>query len=133
MAYTAKLLLVPFGFCTLFAQQSTPSTIQVTGRATVSAAPDQALMTVGVTTSAESAQEAASKNAALADALIMRIRNSFGEKVDVETASYSVMQEPEPRPQEPVQGREGKGGLGLHAPCAQQGQVPGARDRVLQQ
>jgi hypothetical protein len=77
-----------------------PPSIRVTGRATVSAAPDQASVDVAVTTEALEAEDAARQNAAKLDAVLKAIRTALGSGAKLETVSYSlhpVYRHPEPR------------------------------------
>jgi uncharacterized protein YggE len=79
-------------------------TIRVTGRATVSAQPEQASVDVGVVTEAPEAKDAASLNAAKLDAVLKSIRSALGAAAKFETVSYAlnpVYRYPEPR-KEPV-------------------------------
>jgi uncharacterized protein len=71
------------------ADRSRP-TIRVTGEATITAKPDQAIIDVGVVTQAQSAQAAAAQNAQKADAVISDLRRVAGAGAEIKTISYSV-------------------------------------------
>ena len=86
------------------AQTSDSPQIRVTGRATVSVAPEQASVDVGVVTEAPEAKDAARLNAQKLDFVLKAIRNALGSGANFETVSYSlnpVYRYPEPRT-EPV-------------------------------
>jgi uncharacterized protein YggE len=75
----------------LHAQQSAaPSSIRVTGVATVTAKPDRAHVDVGVVTQAPQSQTAASQNAQRLDAVLAALHKALGPGVDVRTISYSL-------------------------------------------
>jgi len=67
-----------------------PPNIQASGQATVRLAPDQAQLSVGVTTNGATAQEAADRNATQTSAVITAIRSILGTLGSIETSSYSV-------------------------------------------
>jgi uncharacterized protein YggE len=67
-----------------------PPSIRVTGEATVSARPDQALIDIGVVTQGNSAQEAAAQNAQRADAVLTELRKILGPSTELKTINYSV-------------------------------------------
>ncbi|HLE69350.1 MAG TPA: SIMPL domain-containing protein [Vicinamibacteria bacterium] len=86
------------------AQTSDSPQIRVTGRATVSVAPEEASVDVGVVTEAPEAKDAARLNAQKLDFVLKAIRNALGSGANFETVSYSlnpVYRYPEPRT-EPV-------------------------------
>ena len=60
------------------------------GDATVTANPDQVKVSVGVTTRANTAQEAAAQNAASVTAVIAALQQILGAKADIKTIGYSV-------------------------------------------
>jgi uncharacterized protein YggE len=67
-----------------------PQSVQAAGSATVSAAPDQVKVSIGVTTTANTAQEAAAENATQMNAVITQIRQVLGAAADIRTIGYSV-------------------------------------------
>ena len=71
-------------------QNPAPKTLQVTGVGTVTAAPDQAVLVLGVQTQAVSATQAAGDNAA-AMTKVMEALGSIGiDKNSIETVSYTL-------------------------------------------
>src|SRR5262249_51559929 len=65
-------------------------TVRVTGEATISVKPDQAVLLVGVTTQAATAQAAAADNATRLDAVLAELRKAFAQSSEIKTASYSL-------------------------------------------
>jgi len=66
------------------------SIVRVSGESTVSVAPNQAVIDIGVVTEADSAQEAASENAAKLDATLGELRRALGSAGRIRTQSYSL-------------------------------------------
>jgi uncharacterized protein YggE len=102
---THFMMLAAFlGLCSPALAQADRPQIRVTGRATVSAQPEQASVDVGVVTEAPEAKDAARLNAEKLDSVLTAIRNALGAGAKFETVSYSlnpVYRHPEPR-REPV-------------------------------
>ena len=73
---------------TLMAQ--TPAAITATGNASISVSPDQAQVSVGVITSAATAQDAAQKNATQTAAVIDAVKAVLGPSGTIQTIGYSV-------------------------------------------
>jgi len=71
-------------------QNATPKTIQVTGTATLSAPPDQAVLVLAVQTQATSATQAASDNAAAMTNVLAALSNLGINKNSIETVSYTL-------------------------------------------
>jgi uncharacterized protein YggE len=69
---------------------TTPKTLQVTGTGTVSAAPDQALLLLGVVTQATTAADATSQNAAAMSSVLGALNNAGISSESIETVSYSL-------------------------------------------
>lgn len=69
---------------------SAPKTIQVTGTGTVSGAPDQALLDLGVQTQASTATQATSENAAAMTNVINALTAAGVSKDSIQTISYSL-------------------------------------------
>lgn len=67
-----------------------PASIQASGSATIMVKPDQATLTVGVTTQGKTAQEAADRNATLADAVIEALNTVAHGAGTIQTISYSL-------------------------------------------
>ena len=66
--------------------QSGRSYIRTTGDATVSAKPDRARLTIGVTTQAATAQAAGGQNATQTDAMMAALRSTLGASADLRTS-----------------------------------------------
>lgn len=71
-------------------QNATPKTIQVTGIATLSAPPDQAVLVLAVQTQATSATQAAADNAATMTNVLAALSNLGINKNSIETVSYTL-------------------------------------------
>ncbi len=69
---------------------SSPATIQVTGHAEVSRAPDQAYIDIGVRTQAAKPQVAVARNAARMSAVLAALRAAAGPGTRLMTSDYSV-------------------------------------------
>lgn len=67
-----------------------PATIEVTGRATVSRAPDRVYIDVGVTTQAQKSARAAEQNATRVSAVIAAVRRAAGPGAELTTTQYSI-------------------------------------------
>jgi|SRR6185312_9174488 len=67
-----------------------PATIQVTGQAKVSKAPDRVYIDIGVTTQAPGSEAATTQNATRVSAVIAAIRGAAGSDVQLTTTQYSV-------------------------------------------
>lgn len=74
----------------LVAQAPPPRSIRASGEGVVSVRPDLARVTVGVSTQAATAQEAAAQNATAAERVINAVRAALGAGGTVETVSYTV-------------------------------------------
>lgn len=86
-AVLALPLMVPLA---LPALADAPATITVTGRGAVEAAPDMAVLSLGVTTSAATAAEAMAANSAALQAVIDRLTEAGFATRDVQTSSLSL-------------------------------------------
>jgi hypothetical protein len=64
--------------------------VQAAGSATVSAPPDQVRVDIGVTTTANTAQEASAQNATQMTAVIAQVKQVLGTDADIKTIGYSV-------------------------------------------
>lgn len=71
-------------------ERSHRPSIRVTGEATVTVKPDQALIDLGVITQAQNAQAATSQNAQRLDTVLSELRKILGPGADIKTVSYSV-------------------------------------------
>lgn len=93
---TAKLSIlftIALLFSSTFAQDvnsKLPPSINTTGEAVVSVAPDRARIDVGVVTQAGTSQQAASQNAQKLEATLARLRSLLGANADIKTVSYSL-------------------------------------------
>jgi uncharacterized protein YggE len=81
----ASLAAVP-----ALAQQAPVSSIRVTGDAQVTAKPDRVQIDIGVSTRAESSQEAATQNAKQVDAVLAAVKKSGGPTAVLKTVNYSL-------------------------------------------
>lgn len=70
--------------------ETVPPTVTVTGEATVARAPDEATLSIGVTTQAETAAEALAQNSAAMAAVIDRLKAAGIEERDLQTSGLSV-------------------------------------------
>jgi uncharacterized protein YggE len=88
------LLLLP---AVLFAQQETgrlpQHVIRATGEATVNAKPDQARISIGVTTQSQVAQDAVTKNAEKSTAIMSALKSVISGNGEMRTTNYSVSPE----------------------------------------
>jgi uncharacterized protein YggE len=79
------------------AQSTSPrSTVQVTEEATLTVAPDEARIDIGVTSRAATSPAAASQNARQASAVIDALRAAMGPGATIETVSYTVTPDIQP-------------------------------------
>ncbi len=85
MRFPPLLLLV-----SVLCAAQTPSSIQATGSATVTAKPDQATLSIGVVTQGTTAQQAADSNATAANAMIQALQTVLGNAGTIQTISYSL-------------------------------------------
>jgi uncharacterized protein YggE len=67
-----------------------PPSVRTTAEVIVSAKPDQAKIDIGVVTQAQTAQSAASQNAAQLQTVMDRLRSALGGKGDVRTVNYAL-------------------------------------------
>jgi uncharacterized protein YggE len=67
-----------------------PATIQVTGEAKVSQAPDRVYIDIGVRTQARKSETAASQNAARLSAVIAALKRAAGPAAQLTTTEYSI-------------------------------------------
>jgi uncharacterized protein len=65
-------------------------TVSASGTATLSVPPDQAMIDVGVTTNAVTAQDAASQNASQVNAVLAALKAVAAAGVDIKTIQYSI-------------------------------------------
>lgn len=64
--------------------------IQASGEGAVNIRPDQVIISVGVTTEGQTAQEAADRNATQAAAVLAALRQLLGPTAQIETIAYSI-------------------------------------------
>src|SRR6185312_9856833 len=67
-----------------------PATIEVTGQAKVSKAPDRVYIDIGVTTQARKSEAATEQNATRVSAVIAAVKRATGANVQLTTMQYSV-------------------------------------------
>jgi uncharacterized protein len=67
-----------------------PATIEVTGQARVSAAPDRVYIDIGVTTQARRSEAAATQNATRLAAVIAAVKRAAGAGAQLTTVQYSI-------------------------------------------
>jgi uncharacterized protein YggE len=67
-----------------------PPSVEVTAEATVTAAPDQATIEIGVTTQSKTARQAAQQNAAAVDRVVAALRTAGSANANLHTIRYSV-------------------------------------------
>ena len=79
-------LLAPLAW----AQPPVARRIQAVGTASITIKPDQARISIGVTTTAATAQDAASQNSTQLDAVIKAVTALIGSKGSIKTTSYSL-------------------------------------------
>jgi len=72
------------------AQTANPNAIQATGVATINVQPDQAQLTVSVSTDATTAQQATQQNATQASTLLAALKQALGSSGSIQTVGYSV-------------------------------------------
>ena len=84
-AVLACLLAVP-----ALAQQAPVSSIRVTGDAQVTAKPDRVQIDIGVTTRADTSQQAATQNARQVDAVLAAVKKSAGPTAVLKTVNYTL-------------------------------------------
>src|SRR5262252_2756406 len=65
-------------------------TITASGNASISATPDKAMVDIGVSTQATTAQDASTQNATQTASVLAAIRVVLGQDADVRTVSYSL-------------------------------------------
>ena len=73
-----------------WAEDRTPATLTVTGEGMTEVAPDLATLSIGVTTTGETAAEALAANSAALDAVLQRLKAAGVEDRDLQTANLSV-------------------------------------------
>jgi uncharacterized protein len=85
-------LLVAFAFITMLHAQTPTrvSSITAVGQASISVTPDMALVDVGVSTQAPTAQDASQQNATQAGTVISALQALLGTTASIKTISYSV-------------------------------------------
>ena len=72
------------------APAQTTRLVRGVGQATLTAKPDQAKLSVGVVTQSSTAQDAASKNAAVTSHVIAELQRTLGAGADIQTVGYSL-------------------------------------------
>jgi uncharacterized protein YggE len=72
------------------AEEDSPRVIRVSGEATASAPPDQAIIELAVVTERDRADDAVADNARLHEAVMAALRKELGKQTRIETASYAL-------------------------------------------
>jgi uncharacterized protein len=70
--------------------QTTPASVQAQGSASINVQPDQAQLTVTITTNGTTAQDAGQQNASLTAAVVAALQKLIGAKGSIATVSYTV-------------------------------------------
>lgn len=86
---TSALVLAPLGPVAAQTQMA-PALITVTGEGVIQAAPDMAILSIGVTTEAESAEAAMAENTKALSAVLERLKASGIEARDLQTSNLSL-------------------------------------------
>jgi len=73
-----------------FAEDDVARVIRVSGEATASAPPDQAIIELAVVTERDRADDAVAENARLHEAVMAALRKELGKQARIETASYAL-------------------------------------------
>lgn len=87
---TSRILIVSLGILLAPATHAAERLITVIGQATVSVAPDTAIMRIGVTSHGASAREASDANAKQMTAVMNAIKNSGVNARDLQTSQLSI-------------------------------------------
>jgi len=90
MTSTTRLAFAVWLGSTALLAQTTAASVQATGTASIYVQPDQAQLTVSVTTQGTTAQEAGQQNANLTVAVSQAITSVLGASGSIQTVSYSV-------------------------------------------
>jgi len=90
MTSTTKLTLAFWLGSMALVAQTTTASVQATGSATIYVQPDQAQLTVSVTTQGTTAQDAGQQNTNLIVIVTKAITNVLGSSGTIQTVSYSV-------------------------------------------
>jgi uncharacterized protein len=85
---TVSLVLLLAGLAG--AQSPRPASVQASATASVSVAPDQARIQIGVVSQAATASAAAAQNATLLQSVLDKLKAAAGPKAEVKTVSYSL-------------------------------------------
>lgn len=85
---TVSLVLLLAGFAG--AQSPRAASVQASATASVSVAPDQARIQIGVVSQAATASAAAAQNATLLQSVLDKLKDAAGPKAEVKTVSYSL-------------------------------------------
>ena len=72
------------------AQSPRPASVQASATASVSVAPDQARIQIGVVSQAQTASAASAQNASLLQTVLDKLKAAAGPKAEVKTVSYSL-------------------------------------------
>lgn len=84
------LVIIAFTCPSNAQEKPAPSTIEVTGRATIMAIPNTATVSFAVETSASTAKQAAAENARKTNSLLSRLREIAGKEVKIKTSGFNL-------------------------------------------
>ena len=90
MSRFAVSLLALFAFLSAASAQTGRAFVRASGEGVVSIRPDQVRISIGVTTTANTAQESGDQNTAQVNAVLAALRQLLGPNADIRTVSYSV-------------------------------------------
>ena len=91
---------IPMTFAFSASAQNTPAgrTIEVGGNGEARTSPDNAQLSVAIETTGKTAEEAASRNASLADKVTAALKSKLGDKGKISTGGYSLNPQYDQRP-----------------------------------
>ena len=93
LAFPTLMLLLLAGAPSLAEADTAPRQISVTGEASLSADPDMAIFTAGVTSTAPAAADALAANSRATAAVIARLKSEKISPKDIQTSGFSVQPE----------------------------------------
>lgn len=88
--FIAVAAMACFAACAQEPAHAPKSTVRASGEATVTAAPDEARISIGVVSQAAKAEDAAAANAQQADAVVKQLRALLGAGAEIKTQNYSI-------------------------------------------
>jgi uncharacterized protein len=85
-----KMLTVVFLSCLTLFGQTSPRLVRAMGEGSVTVAPDQVKISIGVVTQAVTAQEAATQNASLSTTVQAALQKALGNAGSIATSGYNI-------------------------------------------